>query len=361
MKLKANRVIPTVIIIALAGLAVFRFVHKEAPVVEETRPTVSVVLPEKRDIVVLTEAIGTIEPQEEVDVLPKMQGEITAVNFAAGDRVEEGQVLITIHSDALDSLKIAVDSAKIQMNDAATALSRTQALFATGAVSQQQLESAQSAANSTKLAYQNAKKQLELQTGYTNVTAPISGVIETKNVNVHDQASPAMPVCTISGDGGMSVTFGVTESVRKHLNLADEVEVFKGQAELKGHVTEISEKVSATSGLYSCKANIPDTGDADLTSGSRAKVRLVSDRAKGVMTVPVAAVSYASGVPFVYCLEDHLAVKKDLATGLYDETYMEVTEGLADTDQVIVTWSNEIYNGAEVRTVEEAQAAAAAE
>jgi len=52
-------------------------------------------------------------------------------------------------------------------------------------------------------------------------------------------------------------------------------------------------------------------------------------------------------------------VKKDLVTGLFDETYIEVKEGLSSDSQVILTWSNEIYNGADVRTVEEAEGSAA--
>ena len=352
---KAGKWIAFLIVAALLALIAVRFMKKKEVGQEETRPTVAVGHPENRDIINLSTAIGTIEPQEEVSVLPKMSGEITAVNFAVGDTVEEGQVLISIHSDALDSLQIQVDAAKMAMNDAQTALSRTEALFSTGAVSQQQLESAQSAAKSTKLSYQNAKTQLELQTGYTEVKAPISGVVETKNAEVHDQASPAAPICTISGANGMRIAFGVTESVMKHLNLGDEVEVEKGPHTVKGQLTEVGSKVSS-SGLFDCKAQLPGAEEAGFTSGSKAKLSLISDQVKKVMTVPLSAVSYSDGTPFVYCFEDGTAIKKDLVTGLFDESYIEVKEGLSADDQVILTWSNEIYNGAVVRTVEEAEA-----
>ena len=355
---KAGKWIVLLIVAALLVLIAMRFMKKKEVVEEETRPTVAVGLPETRDIINLTTAIGTIEPQEEVSVMPKMAGEITAVNFAVGDVVEEGQVLITIHSDALDSLRIQVDSAKIAMNDAQTALSRTEALFATGAVSQQQLESAQSAAKSTRLAYKNAQTQLELQTGYTEVKAPISGVVETKKAEVHDQASPAAPICSITGANGMRISFGVTEDVMKHLNLGDEVEVEKGGHTVKGQLTEVGSKVSS-SGLFDCKAQLAGAEEAGFTSGSKAKLSMVSDQVKRVMTVPLSAVSYSDGTPFVYCLEDGKAVKKDLVTGLFDESYIEVKEGLSADSQVILTWSNEIYNGADVRTVEEAEGSAA--
>lgn len=360
MNRKLKRGLIILVFAAVIALIVGRFLKKPQAVEEETRPTVATELPELRDIVNTTEAIGTLEPQQKADVLPRMAGEILSVSFAVGDRVEEGQTLITIRSDALDSLKIQVDSAKIAMDDAQTALQRTQALFSTGAVSQQQLESAQSAANSTRLAWKNAKTQLALQTGYTAVKAPIGGVVETKNVSEHDQANPAMPICTISGEGGMSIRFGVSEQVMRQLKLGDAIEIEKGPAKASGTVTEISERVSETSGLYNCKALLgtaQSAGDGSLSdavfnSGSKAKLELVSDRAEQVLTVPLAAVNYADGIPYVYVLTEGKAVKRDLETGIYDREYIEVQSGLEATDEVIVSWSNEIYSGVEVMTGE---------
>ena len=355
MKKGGKNLILILVVVLLAALIIFRLMHKEAVIEEETRPMVGTELPAEKDIVVKTEAIGTLEPEQEVSVMPKMAGEVTSVQFALGDRVEEGQALITIHSDALDSLKIAVDSAKIQMTDAQTALQRTQALAATGAVSQQQLEAAQSAAKSTKLAYENAQTQLKLQTEYTTVTAPIAGVIETKNVSEHDQASPAMPICTINGGNGMSVTFGVTGHLHKSLKTGDTVEIVKDQEHLTGRVTEINDKVSAASGLFPCKASVSLPGSLSapaLTNGERAKVILVSDHAEKAMTIPIASIFYADGVPYVYVLKENHAVRTDIETGLFDDTSMQVISGITAEDQVITTWSNEIFDGAEVRTAE---------
>ncbi len=355
MKKGGKNLILILVVILLAALIGYRLLHKEAAVVEETRPMVGTELPVEKDITVKTEAIGTLEPEQEVSVMPKMAGEVTSVQFAVGDRVEAGQALITIHSDALDSLQIAVDSAKIQMTDAQTALQRTQALAATGAVSQQQLEAAQSAAKSTKLAYENAQTQLKLQTEYTTVTAPIAGVIETKSVSEHDQASPAMAICTINGGSGMSVTFGVTGKLHNTLKIGDTVEIVKDQMQMTGRITEMSEKVSPSSGLFTCKASVGLPGSLNapqLTNGERAKVIMVSDQAKKALTIPVSCIFYADGVPYVYVLKDNLAVRTVIETGLFDDTSMQVTSGITKEDRVITTWSNEIYNGAEVRTAE---------
>ena len=185
--------------------------------------------------------------------------------------------------------------------------------------------------------------------------APIAGVIETKSVNEHDQASPAMPVCTINGGNGMSVTFGVTGHLHNSLKTGDTVEIVKDQEHLTGKITEVSDKVSPTSGLFSCKASVSLSGSLTapaLTNGERAKVILVSDHAEKALTIPVASIFYADGAPYVYVLKDAHAVRTDIETGLFDETSMQVTSGITAEDRVITTWSNEIYNGVEVRTAE---------
>jgi len=81
-------------------------------------------------------------------------------------------------------------------------------------------------------------------------------------------------------------------------------------------------------------------------------VILVSDHAEKALTIPVASIFYADGAPYVYVLKDAHAVRTDIETGLFDETSMQVTSGITAEDRVITTWSNEIYNGVEVRTAE---------
>lgn len=345
---KAVKIIVWILILgALGGGIAYRFLKKKPVVQEETRPAVVTELPQKRDIVNYTEAIGTAEHAEEVSVFPKMAGEITELRFELGSTVNEGDTLAVLHSDALKSLELQVASAKVARDDAAAALQRTQALFATGAVSEQQLEAAQSAAKSTALAFDSANTQLELQKSYTEVKAPISGTVETKNADVHDMAAPSSPLCVLTGEGGMSISFGVPETVKKNLSVGGTVEIDKGGTALSGTVTEIGEKVSDSNGLYPCKAAL--NGDTGMfTSGTKAKVRAVASEALQVKTVPVSAVSYAENKGFVYVLRDSKAVKTDVETGLSDSSYIEITDGLAESDPVITTWSKELYNGAEV-------------
>lgn len=347
--MKKGKLIVIILLVAavLAGVGfMMNRPEPEEAVVEDVRPVVTAEDPIVKDIITYTTLIGTIEPQNVVNVLPKMNGEALEVHFAVGDRVEEGQVLINIHSDALTALKIQVDGALVTMNDANTALSRTQALYSTGSVSQQALEQAQSAARGAKLQYDAAKNSYDLQVGYTTVTAPISGVIESKSVDVHDMVSPAAPICVISGQEQNTVVFGASEKVMKNMSVGMEISLEKMGTEYKGNITEIGSMVNPATGLYSIKAIVED-GDA-LTNGSKVKVSAVMNQSQQVITIPLDSVFYNNGSPFVYCYSDGRALKIDFEGGIYDGERMEVISGITAEDQVITSWSNELTDQAEV-------------
>ena len=344
--MKIGRIVGAVIVVAAVAFTVYRFVgSKKVEVITDTRPGVMTVEPERRDIVIYTEQIGTISPTQSVSVFPKVGGEVLSVNFNVGDNVNAGDVLATINSDALTALKIQMDAAKVSMNDAATALSRTQALADTGAVSAQVLEQARSAATSAELNYEAAKSQYDLQSSYTSIKAPISGVVETKSIELHSILSPGAAVATISGNSGMEVKFGATVDVQNNLKAGDQIKISNNGIDYKGNVTEISNTLSATTGLYDVKASLE--GEA-LQSGMRVKLTLLKNKAENVLTLPISSVMYSGNDAYVYLYQDGKAVKKNINVGIYDSEYIEIKEGLNTSDKVISTWSNELYDGAEV-------------
>jgi len=344
--MKIGRIVIAVIVVAAVAFTVYRFVgSKKVEVVTDTRPGVMTVEPERRNIVIYTEQIGTIAPTQSVSVFPKVGGEALSVNFNVGDNVNAGDVLATINSDALTALKIQMDAAKVTMNDTATALSRTQALADTGAVATQVLEQARSAATSAALNYEAAKSQYELQSSYTSIKAPISGVVETKGVEVHDMIAQSTAIATISGNSGMEVKFGATVDVQNHLKAGDQIKVLHNGTEYNGNITEISNALSSSTGLYDVKASLE--GEA-LQSGMKVKLTLLKNKADNVLTLPISAVMYSGNDAYIYLYREGKAVKKNVNVGIYDSDYIEIKDGINTSDKVISTWSNELYDGAEV-------------
>lgn len=346
MKSRKKLVLAAVIIIAVIITLISIFGEKKEEVPFETRPLVSAEKPQTGDITLYTDLTGTVEPELKANVIPKMNGEVLDVYFRAGDMVEAGQPLCKIDSDALTTLKINVDSAAISVTDSQNTLARTEALYSTGAVSHQSLEQAQNGANNARLAYEAAKNQYDLQLKYTTVTAPISGVVESRTVEPHDNITVGSEICKISGTNQIQIQFGITEKTLQNMTVNDSVSVEKNGVKYEGTVTEISSVVNSGTGLYDVKALLADS--KGLTTGTRVKITVVMSKAAGVMTIPVDAVSYDAGVPFVYCYENGISYKTEISTGIYDKDKMEIKSGITNDSLVITSWSNELIDGAEV-------------
>lgn len=346
MKKSSKRLIAGAVVLFVAAGLVFKLVSgKKEEVQYETRPTVAIQTPAAGDITLYTELTGTVEPVSRATVMPKISGEILEVNFQAGDVVQAGQVLCKIDSDALRTMELQMQSASVAADTAARELARLQPLFDGGFVSQQQFQQAQDAATSARLAYETAKTQYDLQLEYTTVTAPISGVIESRGIELHDHVSPSGSICVISGGDQLQVNFGVTEKVMKNMSVGDVLTVEKNGSSYEGNLTEIGAMVNA-SGLYDAKAAVSQ--GASLTNGAKVKLTVVMDRAENAMTVPVDAVNYDDGAAFVYCYEEGAAKKVMVETGIYDSQNMEIISGLEADSQVIITWSNELVDGQQV-------------
>jgi multidrug efflux pump subunit AcrA (membrane-fusion protein) len=64
------------------------------------------------------------------------------------------------------------------------------------------------------------------------------------------------------------------------------------------------------------------------------------------MTIPVDSVYYDNGRPYVFTFDNGSVHRVDIETGISDSENMEVVSGLTASDQVIITWSPELYEGA---------------
>ena len=126
-------------------------------VAETAVVSLSMAYPVRDNIALTSEIIGTVKPKNQSEVLPKASGEVLAVHFQAGDRVSEGQILVTLDSDSLVSARINVDNAQIQLETAQKSLERVQVLYDSGAESQQSLEQAQQSVATAQLQLESAQ------------------------------------------------------------------------------------------------------------------------------------------------------------------------------------------------------------
>ncbi len=303
--------------------------------------------PHYGDVSVSSSLTGTVEASDVVHIYAKASGDVTEVNVIAGQVVEEGQVLMTINTEQVESAQNQMDSAKVNLDSASSTLNRMQILYNGGDITAQEYEQYQDQYKSAKLNYESAQINYDKQVSYSTIKAPISGTVESVGVDVYDNVSMNAELAVISGEGEKRITTYVSERMMQNLREGDEIEVYKNGNQYAGQLTEISSIVDSSTGLFKVKAELESTDD--IATGSTVKIIMVTDRSENVMLVPVDAIYYSGGNAYVYVVRDGVAKMQSVEVGLYDSEVAEIKSGLTEEDDVVSTWSNNLYDGASVR------------
>ncbi len=210
------------------------------------------------------------------------------------------------------------------------------------------IPSAQTSATTTLQQAQLGIDSARLQLNYTQVTAPVSGTIMSKNVEELGIAQMGYPAYVIISDDGAIASFGVPESTYRMLSLGQEVRVERNGVVYDGSVVEIPLQVNPQTGLFTIKAAVK--GDTDqLIMGTSVKVTLAVKHADRALTIPIDCVYYESGESYTYVLEGNIVRKVSIETGLYDDVNMQILSGITEDMKVITTWSSDLRDGLEVK------------
>lgn len=161
---------------------------------------------------------GTIEV-DEIQIAPLLAGRINTIPFKEGDSFLEGDILVTLLGEEIESDVVAItaslegsrDNVKLaesNFNNAKTELARMQELLKVGSITVQQLDQAKNRFTVTQSQYMAAKSQvkqinanlsrLNTRLRETILKAPKSGIVLTKNFEEGEVAMPGSPILSIA-------------------------------------------------------------------------------------------------------------------------------------------------------------------
>jgi RND family efflux transporter MFP subunit len=144
-----------------------------------------------------------LEAIKQSTISAQTAGIVEMVNFDINDKVEAGQVLILINSSqqqaSLSQAKAALAQAQALNKDAQVVLKRHRSLLAKKTLSQGEFDTSLARANSSHAAVLSAKAQLiqaHEQVAYTRITAPYSGIVRQRFVQIGELVNPGQAVMT---------------------------------------------------------------------------------------------------------------------------------------------------------------------
>lgn len=333
-----------IIAILVIALQIIRTNEGKKSTKEDSLPVVETVYPEVGTIELYTNLVGAVEPETVARIYPEASGTVTQVYVKAGDMVKEGQLLCVIDTKKVNSSKNAMDNAEVTYKEARDALGRITVLFQSGDIAEQEYQSYVNAAKKAEIVHKQAKEDYENQISYSNIASPISGKIESCNVEIFDKVGVSDQICVVSGEGNKVISSNLTEKLKAQVKLGDTVKAEKSGEILEGTISEMSEMADEQTGLYKIKIQLK--GTTNLSTGTNVKWSVCSERAEQVVTVPVDSVYYENSKPYLFVYNDGIVHKIFIEAGIYDLDRIEVKEGITENSLVIATWSPELYEGA---------------
>jgi RND family efflux transporter MFP subunit len=228
----------------------------------------------------------------------------------SGDYVTRGTVLAQIrHQDLknqLDQAAATLSQAQAQHVEAALDYDRAKALYATGSLIKPDLDQAQARFDSTLAAVDQAKANLQqahLVLEDADLTAPFSGYILARNIELGNLVAPGTPAFSIADTSAVKIGFGVPEYAVRRLRLGQQFSIHlqDDPKEYKGRVTSIAASADEKNRVFAVEVTVSNA-KASLKPGMIASLSLTGVHKAPVPSVPLSAVVANPGSPGRYAV-----------------------------------------------------------
>jgi membrane fusion protein (multidrug efflux system) len=359
----------------MTGLTLYSCKGKEesVAVIPLEVPVVQVM---QQNVELESEYTGQTYGDSDVEIRSRVEGWVLTMNFKEGSMVRKGQLLYTIdplpYKNAVDKAAAALADANGQMIKAKNDLDRIEPLAAIGAVSQRELVAARASYTSSKAMVESSEAALrnaEIELGYCNVVAPISGMIGISSVKVGDFVSrgPQFIINTVSSIDNIRVRFTISEKeYLRIIRLMQQMNVSMGARgdvikmvladgtlyPIKGKMNFANREIDPSTGAMTLEAQFKNT-DNIIRPGQYVKLKLVTEFRDNAILIPQRSVSEMQGLYQVFTVNDSnkLALKLITIGPQYNMSYL-VDGGLSKGDRIVVGGTQMLRSGSVITPVE---------
>jgi len=389
--MKNNKILKILIIVVVV-LLIFAFVGKKAGWFgKAVTVKVAVEYAEKRMITETITANGRIQPEKEVKITPDVSGEIIELNVIEGDFVEAGQLLLRIKPDvyisqrdrtaaALSSARARLAQVEAQFKQSDLSFNRTKQLYEEQTISKSEYEQAEASYNVAKAEVDAAKfsitsaeaslKEANENLIKTSIYAPMSGTVSMLLVELGERVAgtnlmAGTDILRVADLTRMEAQVEVNENDIVRVSMGDtaiiEVDAYLDE-KFKGVVTEIANSAKTTGVsadqvtnfdvkiliLPESYKHLEDNGNNAFRPGMSTTVDIETEVKKGILSVPIQSVTTRTDTTntastaaeeeirtLVFITDGEYALARDVKTGIQDNSYIEIINGIEDSSRVI--------------------------
>ena len=356
---------------------------------------------------------GDIAPMLQVDLFPRVSGYLERIDVNLGDSVRQSQVIAQIdrteflqkvkeveakvaqakanlseleagsRPEELRQAEEALRQAQSRFDNAKLHRERVEALFKRQVISKKEADiaemdytvaEAQLAASqqNLKLVREGARQEVregsraklkemeallaqeQIRLQNTLIIAPFQGEIIRKYIDAGALASPSTPIVNLVHTMTLKIVANVLEKdiplLKPAMKAKIQTEAYPGKV-FEGKVARINTGLDLNTRTLQAEIEIPNLSRL-LKPGMFARIEVVLLEKPEVLAIPSNAVMENQGEKFVYLLEGNKAARRPIVTGIEQDRFVEVREGLKEGDQVIVRGQEGIRENTTIRVIE---------
>src|SRR6266404_5481869 len=321
---------------------------------------------QRGDLPVYFNGLGTVTAFNTVTVRSRVDGQITKINFQEGQFVRQGEDLIDIDSRPfqvqLEQAEGQLAKDQAQLRDVQVNYERFQLLYKEGVIPKQQLDTQGSQVGMFEGSIkgdQGAIDNAKLQIVYSHVTAPISGRIGLRLVDIGNivHATDSNGLLVITQLQPIAVIFSLPQDelpqVASKLHNPDQllVEAYDRDDTSKiesGKLLTIDNQIDTTTGTYKLKAVF--NNDRNLLFPNQfVNVHLLADVKKNLVIVPASAIQRGPQGTYVYVVQTGKTAKIQTVTiALTTANSVGLSAGLNAGEVVVVDGQDKLQDGSQV-------------
>ncbi len=316
---------------------------------------------------------AVVESEAMADLFPVTSGIVKEIRVEEGDPVVEGQVLAVIDnaSVAAGSARARADVERLQAE-----VARLESLSAQGAVSSREVDEARHSLRTARTSAWEAGAGV----GQTRIKSPINGIVAMRDIRVGELASSGARAFQVVDLDRLRVVASLPERDLPRVAVGQSVTLvsaYDPNVKTTGVVGRVAPVVDPTSGTFRVTVNLSQDQTV-LRPGQFVSVEIEVDRHDDVLVIPREAVVYEDGSPVAYRMIDKpievdtgdeeaedgedadsdtedtgpkfIAERVVITVGLMDNTWAEITEGMALDDEVVVVGQSNLRDSAPIRT-----------
>lgn len=317
---------------------------------------VRVDVPSRGEMLSVYAGTAPLQADQEATVVAKVGGEVREILIEEGDSVKAGQVLARLDGDRL---RFEVQQTEVNLRKLEREYQRTLELFSRKLVASAAVDNARSEMEWLKA----ARDLAQLNLGYTQIRAPIAGVVSARHIKVGNTINVNDRTFQVTDLDPLIAEVHVPE--REFAKLRAEqaativVDALAG-ANFIGRVQRISPTLDPATGTFKATIEVLDAQRV-LKPGMFARVGIVLERRSAALRIPRGAIVEAEGAPTVFVANGDKAEQRSIKTGLTNAGLIEVVEGLNGEERIVIVGQNGLKSGSAIRLIAEPDRAAVAE